>query len=350
MKLAFVVVTYQAERYLDGLFSTLKQHTDLTDIEVVVVDNASTDRTLDELERIRPDWPNLHILLQNRNTGFAEGNNIGLRWARERGANFALLLNQDLEVTPGWLPPLLAVMESRPDVAAAQPLVVLYSEPTLVNTAGNQLHFCGFGYCGGYRQTVESVHVEEGIRSVAFASGAALLLRMDALARSGDFDERLFLYHEDCDLQIRLRQLGYDCVLVPGSRVFHKYTERFSARKYALLDRNRWLVLLKDWPWARLLVAAPALAGAELAVLVFASRQGWLREKLATYGEILRFLPAVARDRRLVQKIRSAQATDGAHLTGQMCFPGLDHPLITRVANPVLSAYWWFAHKVLRVP
>ena len=349
MKLVIVVVTYQGEHYLDALFSTLRQHTDLGDIEIVVVDNASSDGTLPELSRIAQTWPNLHVLPQAKNTGFAEGNNIGLRWAREHGATFALLLNQDLEVTPGWLPPLLAIMHVRPDVAAAQPLIVLHSEPDLINTAGNELHFCGFGYCGGYRQAV-SDRPDEQVRSVAFASGAALLLRMDALARSGDFDEKLFLYHEDCDLQIRLRQLGYDCVIVPKARVLHKFTARFSARKYALLDRNRWLVLLKDWPLARLAVAAPALAGAELAVLVFAARQGWLREKLATYGEIFNLLPELLRDRRQVQKNRSATATDGALLTGKMCFPGLDHPIITRVANPVLSAYWSFARKVLRVP
>ena len=350
MKLAIVVVTFQAEHYLDGLFSTLKQHTDLDDVAIVVVDNASSDGTLAELSRIRQAWPNLHVLPQARNTGFAEGNNIGLRWARERGATFALLLNQDIEVTPGWLAPLLSIMDTRPDVAAAQPLVVLHSEPHLINTAGNELHFCGFGTCGAYRRGIDSVRLDEGVRSVAFASGAALLLRMDALARSGDFDEKLFLYHEDCDLQIRLRQLGYDCVLVPESRVLHKYTERFSARKYALLDRNRWLVLIKDWPLARLAVAAPALAGAELAVLLFAARRGWLREKLASYGEIFRLLPAVLRDRRKVQKDRSPNATDGAFLTGSIRFPELDHPIITRVANPVLSAYWSFVRKVLRVP
>jgi GT2 family glycosyltransferase len=350
MKLAIVVVTYQAEPYLDGLFSTLKQHTDLDDVEVVVVDNASSDGTLAELSRIRQSWPGLYLLPQSRNTGFAEGNNIGLRWARERGATFALLLNQDIEVTPGWLGPLLSVMDTRADIAAAQPLVVLHGEPHLINTAGNELHFCGFGYCGGYRQAIDSVPPDDEPRSVGFASGAALLLRMDALAQAGDFDEKLFLYHEDCDLQIRLRQLGYDCVLVPRSRVLHKYTERFSARKYALLDRNRWLVLLKDWPLARLLVAAPALAGAELAVLVFAARQGWLREKLVSYGEIVRLLPTVVRDRRQVQKNRSPGATDGAALTGSIHFPGLDHPIVTRVANPVLSAYWWFARKVLHVP
>jgi GT2 family glycosyltransferase len=350
MKLAIIVVTYQAEPYLDGLFSTLGQNTDLDDVAVVVVDNASSDGTLARLSSISPAWPNLHVLPQARNTGFAEGNNIGLRWARERGATFALLLNQDVEVTPGWLPPLLSIMDTRADVAAAQPLVVLHAEPHLINTAGNELHFCGFGYCGGYRQAIDSVPPERPVSSVAFASGAALLLRMDALAQSGDLDEKLFLYHEDCDLQIRLRQRGYDCVLVPASRVLHKFTERFSARKYALLDRNRWLVLLKDWPLARLAVATPALAGAELAVLVFAARQGWLRAKLASYGEILRLLPAVLRDRRQVQRNRSPSATDGAHLTGNIRFPGLDHPIITRVANPVLSAYWSFARKVLRVP
>ena len=350
MKLAIIIVTYQAEPYLDGLFSTLRQHTELDDVEIVVVDNASSDRTLAELSRIGQSWSNLHVLPQTRNTGFAEGNNIGLRWARERGAAFALLLNQDVEVTADWLKPLLSVMDARSDVAAAQPLLVLFREPHLINSAGNQLHFCGFAYCGSFRQGIESIRPDQGIRSVAYASGAALLLRMDALARAGDFDEKLFLYHEDCDLQIRLRQLGYDCVLVPESRVLHKYTERFSARKYALLERNRWLVILKDWPLARLAVAAPALAGAELAVLLFAARQGWLREKLASYGEILRFLPAVVGDRRQVQKNRSPRATDGAFLTGSLCFPGLDHPIITRLANPLLSAYWSFARKVLRVP
>jgi GT2 family glycosyltransferase len=148
MKLAIIVVTHQAERFLEGLFSSLKQYTDLGGVELVVVDNASTDGTLAELSRVSRGWPNVHVLPQTRNTGFAQGNNIGLRWARQRGAAYSLLLNHDTEVTPGWLPPLLEVMESRPVVAAAQPLVVLHSEPALLNTAGNQLHFCGFGYCG----------------------------------------------------------------------------------------------------------------------------------------------------------------------------------------------------------
>ncbi len=349
MRTAFIVVTYRAQLYLDGLFSTLEQHTELSDTRIIVIDNASDDQTLEELRRVTAGWQNVDILPQSRNTGFAEGNNIGIARARELGAEYVVLLNQDLELTQGWLAPLLAVMQQRPDVAAAQPLILLHSEPELVNTAGNHLHFCGFGYCGDYRRPIDSLRDVRTVRSVAFASGAALMLRMSALDQAGDFDESLFLYHEDCELQIRLRQQGYDCVLVPEARVFHKYTASFSPQKYALLDRNRWLVLLKTWPMDRLLVAVPALAGIELAVLVFAARSGWLRAKLRTYGDIAGQLPRIVRDRRRIQQKRSPRSTDGSVLTGVMAFDGFDHPLITQFANPLLSAYWAFAQRLLRV-
>lgn len=350
MKLAFVIVTYRAKDYLADLFSTLAQHTDLSDSRIIVVENASDDETLVELRRVTSGWANVEILAQSRNTGFAEGNNIGIERARQFGAEYVVLLNQDLALTPGWLEPLIRVMQERPEVAAAQPLILLHAEPELINTAGNQLHFCGFGYCGDYRKPLTDLMDTLEVRSVAFASGAALALRMQALAESGNFDESLFLYHEDCELQIRLRQLGYDCVVVPTSRVLHKYTANFSAGKYALLDRNRWFVLLKDWPFSRLVAIAPVLVGTELAVLFFAAKSGWLPEKMAGYGEILRALPTILRDRQRNQRRRSSSATDGAILTGVLHFDGFDHPIITRFANPLLSAYWRTVRRVFRLP
>lgn len=349
MSIAFIIVTYQARSYLEGLFSTLAKYTELTDSRVIVVDNASTDGTLQELERVSAGWSNVEILAQPNNTGFAEGNNIGIARARELGAEFVVLLNQDLELTPQWLEPLLGVMQTRSEVAAAQPLILIHSDPDRINTAGNRLHFCGFGYCGDYLRRLSELEPELQVRSVAFASGAALMLRMKALNEAGDFDPMLFLYHEDCELQIRLRMLGYDCVLVPAARVLHKYTATFSGRKYALLDRNRWLVLLKDWPLDRLLVSVPALCGTEMAVLVHAWMSGWFRQKLSSYGEIARLLPAVLRDRKRVQALRSSASTDGAVLTAEMQFDGFDHPIITRFANPLLSSYWAFARGVLKV-
>ncbi|HEY4184294.1 MAG TPA: glycosyltransferase family 2 protein [Polyangia bacterium] len=355
MKLVFVVVTYEAERFIVPLLDTLRANTDLAQADVVVVENASSDGTLRLLREQEATWQTrtggrLRILPQDRNTGFAEGCNIGLAEARRLGAPYAMLLNQDLELSPGWLPPLLAVMDSRPDVAAAQPVILLHDEPELLNTGGNAIHFCGFGFCDRYRAPAAEVFPDpDEVRSVPYASGAALLLRLDALEQAGAFDERLFLYHEDCDLQIRLRQLGFDCVAVSASRVAHKYNASFSGRKMLYLERNRWFVLLKDWPLPRLLAAAPALLGAELAVLVLAARGGWLGGKLGTYGEIVRALPDVLRDRRVVQARRASTANDGDYLTGALRFEGFDHPLVTKVANPLLSRYWSFVHRVLGV-
>jgi len=355
VRLAFVVVTYFAERYVVPLLDTLRANTDLKDTAVIVVENASTDGTRALLRAEEETWQartggQLRVLLQDRNTGFAEGCNIGLAEARRLGAPYAMLLNQDLELSPDWLPPLLTVMDARPQVAAAQPVIVLHDEPDRVNTAGNAIHFCGFGFCDRYRAPVAEVMPDpDEIRSVPYASGAALLLRLSALEQAGAFDERLFLYHEDCDLQIRLRQMGYDAVVVAASRVAHKYDAGFSARKMLFLERNRWFLLLKDWPLSRLIAAAPALLGAELAVLALAAKGGWLGGKLKTYGEIARALPGVLADRRAVQDRRSPSATDGDFLTGALVFEGFDHPLITKVANPVLSRYWSFVHRVLGV-
>jgi len=355
VKLAFIVVTYFAERYIVPLLDTLRANTDLTDAAVIVVENASTDGTRAQLRAQAETWQArtgspLRVLLQDRNTGFAEGCNIGLAEARRLGAPYAMLLNQDLELSPGWLPPLLTAMDQRPNVAAAQPVIVLHDAPQLLNTAGNALHFCGFGFCDRYRAPVDQVVPDlSEVRSVPYASGAALLLRLSALDQAGAFDERLFLYHEDCDLQIRLRQLGYEAVVVAASRVAHKYDAGFSARKMVYLERNRWFLLLKDWPLPRLLAAAPALLGAELAVLALAAKGGWLPGKLKTYGEIARALPGVLKDRRAVQARRSPAANDGDYLTGALTFEGFDHPLVTKVANPVLSRYWAFVHRVLGV-
>jgi GT2 family glycosyltransferase len=351
-RVALVIVTYNGEAYLRDLFASLRAHTPLDTTAIVVVDNASSDasRALLEEEARRTPRLHLHLLLQDRNLGFAGGNNVGLAFARTLGAPYALLLNQDTIVQPGWLDPLVAVMETRTRVAAAQPLLVLGDEPERVNSAGNAIHFCGFGYVTAYRRPIDEAVAGGDVRPVAYASGAALLLRIAALDEVGDFDEALFLYHEDLELQLRLRQAGWDCVLVPRARVVHRYKAAFSAAKYGFLERNRLIVLLQSWPAAVLWGALPALVSVELAVLVFAARGGWLRQKLRAYQEVIRSLPRIRSLRRRRLAARKAEANELQHFTGEIRFEGLDHPIVTRVANPILSAYWRVLKRLLGVP
>jgi GT2 family glycosyltransferase len=238
-------------------------------------------------------------------------------------------------------------MEARPDIGAAQPLLMLYDDPERINTAGNAIHFCGFGFCDNYRKHVDELGFDDRPRSVPYATGAALMLRLSALDRVGDFDDLLFLYHEDCDLQIRLRQAGYECVVLPTARVLHKYDDSFSPAKYGWLERKRWMVMIKDWPGDVLLAAAPALVGVQLAVTLFAARAGWWRELLGAYGDVARHLPELLAARAKVQAARSRDANEVAWFSGALSFEGLDHPIITRLANPLLSAYWRAARAIL---
>jgi GT2 family glycosyltransferase len=346
-QVAISIVTHQSRAHLDELFASLRAHTDLDRTPIIAVDNASTDGSVERLRELSSALPHLEVLAQPRNTGFAGGNNIAIERARRLGVRYVLLLNPDTAVTPGWLDALVAVMEARPEVAAAQPLLMLWDEPERINSAGNRIHFCGFAYCGGYRQSKDEAGVNGQVLSVPYASGAALCLRMSALDEVGVFDERMFLYHEECDLQLRLRHLGHECVLVPTARVLHKYGSGFTPQKYGWLERNRWMMLIKDWPAARLVVAAPALAAVEVAVLVFAARSGWLPQKFWAYGELIRHLPETLAARSEIQA-RRRWSTDIWHLTGEMQHPGIDHPLLTHVANPLLTAYWRAARKVLR--
>src|SRR4051794_22048831 len=117
VRVAIVIVTYNGRAYVPPLFESLRAHTDLTTAVIVVVDNHSTDGTLEALERERERTPGMHLLPQASNSGFTGGNNIGLIEARRLGAEFAFLLNHDTEVTPHWLEPLLAVMRERAEVA-----------------------------------------------------------------------------------------------------------------------------------------------------------------------------------------------------------------------------------------
>jgi GT2 family glycosyltransferase len=289
----------------------------------------------------------VELLPQAQNSGFTGGNNIGLRRARALGCDYALLLNPDTVVTDGWLQALVALMDARPDIGAAQPLLMLHDDPERINTAGNAIHFCGFGFCDNYNKHVDELGLDDAPRSVPYATGAALMLRLAALDRVGDFDDLLFLYHEDCDLQIRLRQAGYECVVLPTVRVLHKYDDSFSAAKYGWLERNRWMVMIKDWPGDVLFAAAPVLLGVQLAVTLFAVRGGWGGELWRAYRDIARHFPELLAARSRVQAARSDDANEVAWFSGALRFEGLDHPIITRLANPLLSAYWRAARSLL---
>jgi GT2 family glycosyltransferase len=346
-RVAVVVLTFEAERFVDACFGALRRaDRSCCELSVLAVDNGSRDGTV---QRIRQGFPEVELVENGANLGYAGGNDVGMRRALDRGADFVYLLNPDTEAEPGFLAEALAVAQRHPEAGSVQSLLLLADERDRVNTWGNASHFLGFGYCGGYRQPAAAAPAEP--REIAFASGAAALYRGEALRQVGLLDEALFLYQEDHDLGWRLRLAGWRNLLAPRSVVFHAYAVSRNPRKHYFLERNRHWLLLKNVSGRNLLLLAPLLAAAELGLLVLAAVGGWLPEKLRADRDAFRpsALRRLRAERRRVAALRAVPDREIYRLvTGTVDFEGAAPGPIQRLANRLLAAVWRLLRPLLR--
>jgi N-acetylglucosaminyl-diphospho-decaprenol L-rhamnosyltransferase len=295
------------------------------DDEVVVVDNASSD---DTAAAARAAAPGARVIETGANLGFAGGCHAGVRASR---APLLLLLNPDAVPARGCLDALRACAGQEPGWGAWQALITM-PDGELVNTAGNVVHYLGFGWAGDLGRPVSATDARP--HDVGFGSGAALVVRRDAWDAVGGFDERYFMYGEDLDLSLRLRLAGWGIGIAPAARVAHDYAFTKGDYKWFYLERNRWWTLTGAYPGRLLALLAPALLVFEVALLMAAWRQGWLKAKLRAQGAVLRGLPAMLRRRRAVQATRRIDAgafatplaatLDSPYLESAASVPGVD--------------------------
>lgn len=218
--------------------------------DVIVADNASTDGSLDMLAR---EFPEVGTLRLDRNYGFAEGYNRALA---QLPTEFYLLLNSDVEVTEGWLTPLLRYMDAHPEVAACQPKLLSEARRDMfeyAGAAGGYLDRFGYPYCRG--RVMDTVERDRGQydrpASVFWATGAALMVRRSDWDAAGGLDARFFAHMEEVDFCWRLRARGRGVVCLPESRVYHVgggTLNKSNARKTYLNFRNNLLMLYKNLP------------------------------------------------------------------------------------------------------
>lgn len=349
-EVAILIVHYQQPDYLrDCLRSLLADLSNQADchVRIIVVDNASLNFDALAWEQ---EFPGLVCVHLAENLGFAGGNNAG--WERIEAfvpqVDFVALLNPDTLVEPGWLARLADVLRTDPSVAAVQPLITLHPETDLVNTWGNDCHFLGFGLLSGYRVPCSTAPDQDF--EIASFSGAAVLLRADAVRRTGLFDSRYFLYLEDTELSWRLRLAGYRLVCCPASHIQHRYTFQAPWKRYGLLERNRWWMLLTHYRWRTLVLLAPALALMEVGQWLFAARHGLLRQRVRAVMELLdpAGWPAQRDARRRAQHIRKVSDRELSQpFVARFSREQLPGWLVQGVANPVFAAFWRLARTIL---
>lgn len=217
---------------------------------VYVADNASTDASV---EMLRREFPSVHLIILDKNHGFADGYNLALRQVE---AEYVVLLNSDVEVTEHWLAPLAAYMDAHPEVAACQPKIRSWrhrEQFEYAGAAGGFIDRYGYPFCRGRIMGV--VEADKGQYDAAmpvfWATGAALFIRLQDYRDAGGLDGRFFAHMEEIDLCWRLRARGRQLACVPRSVVYHvggATLQKENPRKTFLNFRNNLLMLYKNLP------------------------------------------------------------------------------------------------------
>lgn len=357
-KVAIVyLVYYHLESHVDDVVSALKKITYPKDrIELVVVVNPHPEEGsfVHYIEdTVAPlsghDFPHVTILPQKENLGFGPGNNAGVVWALDHGFDYVYFHNNDGFMAVNCLEPLVNVMESDKNIGAAQSLLLLHPETELVNSTGNAFHYLGFGFCNEYRRPVSDLKLP-AVKNIAYASGAALLMRTDIIRQYGMWDNDFFMYHEDLEWSFRLRIAGYQCMMVRDSVFYHKYQFSRSITKFYWLERNRYGTMLMFFKWPTLILLAPMALMLEVGLILFALKGGWWNERKRVYAYWLQksSWQLWLKKRAYIQSIRKIRDRDLLNLAVSGIYfqdKSTDNPIVNYIGNPIMAVYYWLIVK-----
>jgi GT2 family glycosyltransferase len=187
-------------------------------VHIIVVDNASTDNSVEEL---KGKYPDITLLVSNTNLGFTGGNNLGIEKAIQMNCDYVLFLNNDTIVESNFLDILISCCESDNEVGIAVPKIYYNDFPKIIWFAGSYYDkkFNDFPHRGADKEDIGQY--EENI-TIDRAVGCAMLMPQKVLKSVGYFDDRYFMYYEDIDLSLRARKNNYKILFVPSSIIFHK--------------------------------------------------------------------------------------------------------------------------------
>lgn len=251
-----VILNFNGKNYLEQFLPTVIEHS--AEAEIVVVDNASTD---DSVNFIKKTFPQLRLIEFSENHGFAGGYNQALA---QIDSDYYLLLNSDVEVTSNWLSPMLDLMRQE-DIAAVQPKIRSYQQKDhfeYAGAAGGYIDSLGYPFCRGrmFDHTEQDSGQYNDIRQVFWASGACLLIKANVFHEAGGFDESFFAHMEEIDLCWRINSRGQKVMICPQSTIYHVGAGTLSVtnpRKTYLNFHNNLAMITKNMTVGRLLWTLP---------------------------------------------------------------------------------------------
>ena len=249
-KVAIVILNWNGAALMERFLPSVVRYSPEEMAEVVVADNGSTD---DSLALLAEKFPSVRVVRFDRNYGFAEGYNRALQ---QIDTPYAVLLNSDVEVTPGWLEAPLRRLDASPEVAAVQPKLLAErarDQFEYAGAAGGFMDKYGYPFCRG--RIFQEIETDRGQydaeADILWATGACLFVRTEVYRAVGGLDAKFFAHQEEIDMCWRMRARGYRLVCTPESVVYHVGGGTLNAespRKTFLNFRNNLLMLYKNLP------------------------------------------------------------------------------------------------------
>lgn len=322
-----IVLNWNGREHLQSCFSSLIK-LNYPNARLVMVDNGSRDESV---PYVRQNFPTVHVIQLKKNIGFAAGNNAGMKHALSMGAHYVYLLNNDIEVHPDCIDELVKIAEQDRSIAVCASKMLYFYNRYFINGMGTCLTKLAMGwdqYDGRLNDDQFSVPQE-----VIAACGGAFFIRTDALRKTGLFDPHYFIYMEDTDHCIRLRQKGYRIVTVPTAIVYHKFSATMkegSPWKYHLLLRNRLYFITKLYPWRAIIKFLPTVIKRELDTAHSFYRQGKEQYSRAVYSALVKYLALLPH--ALAYRMRSGSPFTPK--TWQMLWPQESMPPVKKVHLP----------------
>ena len=249
VKVAVVILNWNGISFLEKFLPNVLLCTG-GEAEVIVADNGSTD---DSVAFMQTHFPDVRLIVNKQNFGYAQGYNVALS---QVDADYYVLLNSDVEVTPNWISPIIELMDADLSIAACQPKLLSYTDRQKMEYAGAGGGFIdklGYPFCRGRLfQTLEQDHGQfDDTREVFWASGACMFVRASVFWEAEGLDKDFFAHMEEIDFCWRAKNLGYRIMYYGKSVIYHVgggSLPKSSARKTYLNIRNNLIMLYKNLP------------------------------------------------------------------------------------------------------
>ena len=253
IKVAVVILNWNGKKFLEKFLPSVVKYS--IGADVIIADNNSSD---DSVEFLQKNYPNLRVIINRENGGYAKGYNDALALI---DAEYFVLLNSDIEVTPNWVLPIIEVMDADTKIAAAQPKLLAYhqkDEFEYAGAAGGFIDKYGYPFCQGriFGHLEKDNGQYNDVKEIFWASGACMFVRASKYWEVGGLDNDFFAHMEEIDLCWRLKNYGYKIQYIPYSKVYHVgggTLPKGTARKTYLNFRNNFTLLYKNLPKNRII-------------------------------------------------------------------------------------------------